>query len=326
MNRKYANLTNIPLSVAVYLATDYYDYEPKEKQISATELLKSVRQIVLAKRVPHDQFVVDIGSLIPSRMGTSVHDGIENAWLTNYKDAMRSLGYTDDIISRIRVNPVESLKTGEIPVYMEKREFKQVGRWTVAGKYDFVFNGMLEDFKTTSTFTVTKGNRIKEHALQGSIYKWLNPDIITEPNMHVQYILTDWSAMRAKTDPTYPQTRIVTKTVELMQPTAVEHFIKTKLALVDKYMDAPEEDIPFCTDEELWRDEPVFRYYKNPENTGRSTKNFDNYQDALVRLNKDGNVGVIRTQPGQARACLYCPAFPVCSQKDLLIAAGELII
>ena len=43
-----------------------------------------------------------------------------------------------------------------------------------------------------------------------------------------------------------------------------------------------------------------------------------------MRLNADGNVGVVLTVPGEAKACKYCKAFSLCSQKDALIASGDL--
>ena len=55
-----------------------------------------------------------------------------------------------------------------------------------------------------------------------------------------------------------------------------------------------------------------------------AVKNFDNKQDAYIRLAEDGNVGIVKEQPGQVTACKYCSAFSICSQKDQLIAAGDL--
>ena len=48
--RKYLNNSNVPLSLAVFLATDNYDHE--SDTISATTLIKPLRQIILAARVP----------------------------------------------------------------------------------------------------------------------------------------------------------------------------------------------------------------------------------------------------------------------------------
>ena len=50
----------------------------------------------------------------------------------------------------------------------------------------------------------------------------------------------------------------------------------------------------------------------------------DTMQEAMMRKAEDGHVGVVVEQPGQVTACRYCPAFSVCSQKDALVASGDL--
>ena len=39
-----------------------------------------------------------------------------------------------------------------IPVYMEQRAYKELLGFKVSGKYDFVAEGKVQDFKSTSTF------------------------------------------------------------------------------------------------------------------------------------------------------------------------------
>ena len=112
----YSNATNIPSAVAVFLATDNYDYDPNT--ISATALLKPLRQLILSRRVPQEQTVMDISSMVKSRIGSAIHDAIERAWLTNYKQAFKALGYPEGMIERIAVNPTEILPN-QIPVYLE---------------------------------------------------------------------------------------------------------------------------------------------------------------------------------------------------------------
>lgn len=76
--RKFTNQEGIPLALAVFLAQDSYDHE--EDVISATTLLKPIRQTILAKRVPQEERLVDIAGLASSRIGTAIHDAIERAW------------------------------------------------------------------------------------------------------------------------------------------------------------------------------------------------------------------------------------------------------
>ena len=324
---KYANTSSVPLSLAVFLASDFYDHDQDENTISATALIKPLRQIVLSARVPEDMTPVDLVNLVPSRMGSAIHDAIERSWKDNYSNALAILGYPKRVIEKIRINPKpEELTDGVIPIYMEQRAKKTVGKFTVTGKYDFIGDGRVEDFKSTSTYTATNNTNDEKYIWQGSIYRWLNPQIITKDEMAIQFIFTDWSKAKAMADPKYPQQRIQQRILPLKSIQETDAFVTRKLNQIEQYWGATEEQLPPCTDTDLWRSEPVFKYYKNPEKRARSTKNFDNRHDAQLRYIEDGSVGIVVEQPGQVTACKYCPAFAVCSQKDALIASGDLVL
>ena len=330
--RKYLNATNIPLSLAVWLATDNYDHD--DETISATALIKPVRQIVLGARVPQEDTITDVANLVKSRMGTAVHDSIERAWLNNYATAMRDLGYPESVIARVRINPdPDTLEPDDVPVYIEQREYRQIRGYTVSGKFDFLAEGRLEDFKNTGTYSWNLNNKIENFRLQGSIYRWLNPKKVTVPEVGIQYIFSDFQAMRAKTEKGYPDAQTKTKNIPLLSLEETERYVGEKLDQVNHYWDAPEPEIPYCSDDDLWRKEPHWKYYKNPEKTSRSTKNFkpsdfnsesEAENAAYQKLAEDGHVGKVVKVPGEVTACKYCTAFPICSQKDELIADGSL--
>ncbi len=324
---QYLNSSAVPLSMAVFLATDNYDYVDQPNYISATSLLKPTRQLILASRIPQEDGSVELAAMLPSRMGTALHDAIERSWKNNYENALKNLGYPPGVIKRVRINPKpEELQNGVIPIYMEQRHYRQVGKYTIGGKFDFIGDGRLEDFKSTSVYTAIFHSNDLKYIWQGSIYRWLAPHLITRDQMAIQFIFTDWSKGKAAQDPKYPQSRLQERILDLKSVDETDMFIKAKLAEIEKYSNAKEEDLPECPDEDLWRSEPEFKYYKNPEKRKRSTKNFDNRQDALIRLSEDGNVGVVVEVPGEVTACKYCPAFALCKQKDRLIASGDLLI
>ena len=327
MNR-LSNLQNIPLSMAVFLATDTYDYIDDPNHISATSLLKPLRQIVLASRVPASDGVQDISSRVSSALGSAIHDGIERSWKQYKEPSMLALGYPKRVVDLIRINPTEeeTKDTDIIPVYLEHRMFRSINGYNISGKCDFIGEGMVEDFKSTSVYTVIHNTKDDDYILQGSIYRWLAPKIITEDVMRINWIFTDWSKAKARSDKNYPQNRLVSKTFNLLSLQETERFIVNKLNLIKQYMNAPEEDIPECSDDELWRSDPRYKYYKNPAKTTRSTKNYDTKEEATLHFIRDGSVGLVKEVPGRVKACLYCPAFMVCSQKDLLIERGDLEI
>jgi hypothetical protein len=335
---RFANVSQVPLALAVFLASDFYDHSDDPTEISATALLKPLRQTILAARVPAGEGLVNLADMLNSRMGTAIHSGIEKAWKENYQVAMQSLGIPKRVIDRVVINPEPANFTIDpdiIPVYVEPERFKRQitvnGRtWTITGKTDFIGEGRVQDFKSTSVFTYQKQTGATKFPLQGSIYRWLAPDIITEPTLDIHYIFTDWKSAMAKTDPNYPSQRFLTQRYDLMSLSETETFIRKKLQLIEAYWEAPEEEIPLCDDEELWRSDPVFKYYKTPENAlipgKRSTKNFDTRQDAVIFMSEQGGKGAIKEVPGSVMACKYCPAFAACSQKDNLIRSGDLVM
>jgi hypothetical protein len=319
---RVSNNNDISLPLAVWLLNDEYDYQNDENYISATRLMRPLRHLVLPHRIPPAQRQMpDVQDFIPSALGKSLHDSIEKAWTTGYRRALKMLGYTDDIIDHVRINPVTP-EEGTIPIYIEQRAKRTVvvnGKaYVIGGKFDMVMEGQVMDNKSTTAYTWVFGGKDEDYRLQGSIYRWLNPEKITEDTIRINFIFTDWQKMQAKTNPNYPQRRVMHKDVPLLSVEETEAWIIWKLTQVQKHMDTPEAQLPECTDEELWRSDPAYKYYSDPTKTsGRSTKNFDSLVEAqqFWKVEKGGK-GIVITVPGEVKRCSYCESFDICTQKD----------
>lgn len=326
---KLTNVHGISLPLAVWLLHDEYDHINDPKYLSATTLLKSVRQLVLGKRVNQGARELDISTFLASRFGSAIHDSIEKAWTVSGQKAMRLLGYPEQIYENIAINPTqEQIDTNPdlIPIWIEQRAFKQLNGWTIGGKFDLVIQGRLFDNKTTSVYSYLLGRKDEDYAWQGAIYRWLNPELVTDDHVYIQFVFTDWQKARARGDSNYPQTKAFEYPVLMPSVEETERFIANKLALIEKYLDAPEEDIPHCTDKELWRSETVYKYFSDPEKAkqpgARATRNFEGDKAAAYAfLAEKGGKGVVKVIPGEVRACEYCPAFTACRQKDLYYVA-----
>mgnify|MGYP006050140383 FL=1 len=73
------NRHNIPLALAVWAVQDNYDFIPDA--ISATALLKPLRQLILNKRIePTERTPVDVSDLLASAFGNALHSATEYAW------------------------------------------------------------------------------------------------------------------------------------------------------------------------------------------------------------------------------------------------------
>lgn len=328
------NTTGIPLSVAVWLATDNYDHNANgtlnSKYISATGLLRPLRAIVLDQVLPKQEEDTDIVELIPSRLGTAVHDQIEAAWM----DPKQALARLDEVglWHNLTVNGV--LQTDKFDsdnafeVWMEQRAFKDIEDWTVGGKFDFVLNGELTDFKTTKTYSWISGSNTEQYILQGSIYRWLHSELITGDHLTIAYIFTDWIAQKALANKDYPQKPVIAASYPLKSIEDTERWIKVRLEAINQYIEDyrfNEEDqgvLPACTKEELWQNDPVYKYYKDPTKLTRSTKNFDNYADAQARKYADGVGGVVIEVPGEVKRCKYCNVRAGCVQAAVLTDEG----
>lgn len=245
----YKNDSNMPLSVAVFLAAQTYDFKPNKRSLSATDFNRSIRQVILRNRMQivetNDTEPKDIASLVKSKNGTAIHDAIEKIWLDpKLRGAgLRNLGYPEAVISRIVVNPEPSTITeDQIPVYMEIRKSIKIGDWTVSGKFDFVAEGSLTDFKSTSTFTYTKKTNDEKYKVQGSIYKAIHKEIITKDHLTIVFWFTDWKEAMSKSDPKYPKSAILPYKIELMSEEETLAYMKAFIKKLEMHEDTPEPE------------------------------------------------------------------------------------
>tara|TARA_R110002020_G_scaffold94362_1_gene227160 strand:- start:6020 stop:7015 length:996 start_codon:yes stop_codon:yes gene_type:complete len=328
---EYTNKLNISLPLAVFLMYDSYDHDKRDNVISATGLLRPIKQLVLTQQNRHLDTIKDVSDLVAARMGTAIHDACEKSWSNrnNVLEALKLMGAADGVVDSIRVNPEDpdSLEEGHLAIYVEQRAEKEIMNMIVSGKYDLVLDGQLSDYKSTSVWTYIYGSKIEDYIKQGSIYKWLSPSKITGDTVTIHYIFTDWSASAARNDPKrYPQQRILSKEYPLWSIEETENWIKNKLELYQTLAHSSQEELPECTDEELWATETKYKYYKNPEKTLKSTKNFSTMDAALIKKAEDGNVGTIKEVPGEVRACQYCPVAQICTQAASMQASGRLVL
>jgi hypothetical protein len=304
---------------------DDYDYDDRPNVISATSLLKPIRALVLKYQYNDINKEVDITDLVSARMGSAIHAIAEEAWLErgNISKALKAMG-TSNLDKIFIINPDKPVKDSEVAVYVEQRHETTVGDYIISGKYDLVLDGTLSDYKSTSVWTYIYDSNAMKYTQQGSIYKWLAPDRITDNKVSIQFIFTDWSAANAARDSKYPQSRVLTRDYPLWSTDQTENYIKDKLQDVTSLLDKPQEQLPQCTSEELWESATKYKYFKNPD-AQRATKNFDTLDEANIRLATEG-VGTIKTVPGEAKACRYCEVVEVCDQAQSLINQGRLIL
>lgn len=319
---KYLDAQDVPIGIAAFLAYDDYDHIDEPNHISATALLRPTRQIILGKRLTPEQRKESLYARLKSRMGQAMHSAIQDVWENHREDALAALGVPEAQRARVIINPPKDMDVSRrIPIYMEQREFRKVGNYTISGKYDFIFDGQLQDFKFTSTFTYTKQTKAEDYIQQGSIYRWLNPTLVTRPTMAINYAFWDWAAGKAGM-PNYPPKPVMKQEFPLQDPAHTQQWMAQKLNELERYSQSADEDIPECTDKDLWRDEPTYKYFANPEKTGRATKVFPTYNEAVTYQMNKGGKGIIQKFKSEPKACNYCAAKLICGQYKNFVNQG----
>lgn len=330
-----SNSSGIALPLAVWLLHDEYDYVNEPNYISVTTLMKPIRHIILPPRIPQEQLEMDVADFVARTLGHSIHDSIEKAWKTGYPRSMQLLGYPQAVIDRVLINPTDEERAAikhTIPVYIEQRTTRPVTvngeTFTIGGKFDMSADGIIQDNKSTSVNTWMFGGRERDYQEQMSLYRWLDDyrvkelghlPRISEDFGRINFVFTDWAKNQAKSNPRYPQKRVEEKEIWLMSVEETDDWVRAKLAQIQANRKKPEHLLPECTDEELWRSAPRYKYYSDPakaiDPTARSTKNFDEPAEAH-RFAAEKGKGVVVTVPGEVKRCDYCNAFAGCTQKD----------
>jgi hypothetical protein len=336
---EFTNKNNVSLPLAVFLMHDNYDYDNRSNSISVTGLLKPLREIVLRKQNPESQKTVEVSDLIASTMGNALHSACEASWSdrNNVLKALQLFGTADSVANTIKINP-PYIKHDEIPIYIEQRSEKELDGFIISGKYDLVMEGTVHDYKSTSTWAYVNQSNREDYIKQGSMYRWLNPDKITNDYIQIHYLFTDWSIAEKRkfkkesyNKEDYPSLKVASKSYPLWDLEKTENFIKKKLQAITNAMELPQESLPECTNEDLWirRNTEKYKYYANPAKTDRASKVFgyDKYEhpetEANIHLAEKGT-GIVKHFPAMAVRCRYCSVQPICSQAASMLIEGRL--
>ena len=277
----FTNKHKLPEHICNWLALDEYDHDPNT--ISATTLIGPARAFAL--KLKHAEgLTMDYSDMLALRYGTAIHDSLEKA-----------AAYGENII--------------------EERFYAEFLGFTISGKPDAVIEGVVRDNKSTSVWKFVKGE-YSDYIKQLSIYRWLlkmNGVEIAEHGF-IDFFFTDWKKADAQKGGNYPPVRYAEVRLNLMSLDDTERYIGERL---QKFAFA-ESVLPECSDEELWKTETTWAYFRTP-GLLRASKVYKNEADANEALKAGGSVQV---RKGMAKRCGYCTAAPFCDQFAKLKEAG----
>lgn len=327
----YTNNSNIPLPFAIWLASDFgYDRPFDPTELSVTEIIRPIRSIILSRQLAEEKakaevITRDIEDKAAAALGTAVHTAVEHGWVYHLSVGMENLGYPQKQIERVAINPKDP-NPDDFNVYFEKRTRKQIKGFTLSGKFDVVMDGTVRDIKTTKAYTYMKGSQDEKYRLQGSMYRWLNPELITNDFMFVDYYFTDWSpvAYQKEKEKNYPPTRMLEKRFDLMSPEETQMYVEQRLDLIKQYTGVPQTALPRCTSEELWKPDSEWEYWTKA--TNKRCSNLLKTRGEAEALMASKGMGFLRERQQGPRFCKFCDASSICKQAQEYIAEGILTL
>lgn len=282
---RITNELNLPSALVEAVQNDPYD--SGKSDISVTRLIAPPQQVALTK-LHWDELVEDAADRSFSLMGQAIHAILE------------------------RVPPAP----GRV---VEERFFQDVMGWTLSGQVDIIENGVLDDYKFTSTWETINGLK-EEKVQQLNILAWLarkaGVDVHT---VRIVAIYRDWSATQAERERDYPQHSIGIIEAPLWSIEEQQAFIEERIqAHQAAQMD---EDLPLCTPEEQWEKPAKFALMK--EGVQKAKRLLDSEEELLLYAEKNkfavnGQLKkgyFIEFRPGEKTRCKrYCAVRDFCAQ------------
>ena len=262
------------------------DYKYQDKRYSITSLLDADRVLMLKRRY-NDQIEQDVSECIFMLFGTVTHYMLETG--------------------------IE-LKENE---YVEEHlEHTFENGYTLSGIIDHVYD-YIDDYKTTSTWTVIYGSNNEHWKLQLQMgaylhYKehgnWINKGRIIA-------ILKDWNRNDAKYKDDYPKLPVAVIEFDLGTPEEIEKWILKRFVSIEKLEKMHVEELPLCTDEERFNRGTKYAVKKKTNKTALKVHDtLDGAREHLINLEaKYPGVYEIEERPGEDTKCLnYCSCNKMC--------------
>ena len=303
---RFTNKHNLPEAVFKALIKD--TYSKGKAKYTSTSLLKSPRQLQLVTR-HDDEIVKDCIDMLWSLLGTAVHNIFEEE--------------------------VEDNAIAELRVYIKVLE--QI----IGGQLDHYKDGQISDYKCTSVWSWIFGSRIKEWTEQQNIYAELYRENGFDVNgLRIIAIFRDWKESEFIKNPTqYPPLPIMVINLEVWRPDQIRPFIEYRTRLHMANENVPDDDLPLCTEQEMWAKPTAFAVYKNKQVKAKKVKGLNSVEDAeqyiaaCHPMDKKPATYRIEVRPGKRVRCeKYCDAAPFCNQyqqflkemkKDETTSVGE---
>ena len=283
---------NLNLPETVYNAVCADDYDSGGADYTTSTLTDPVRIVLLTKR-HWNELEDDASNRIWMMLGKAVH------YINQHAGADNAL--------------------------VEERVFMEAAGREISGQVDIYHEGVIDDYKVTSAWTAVFRSRLKEWEQKMNIYAELfRQNDWPVKQLRIIAIYRDWSAINAKRDREYPQAAVDVLEIPLWGSEKASGFIKERVEELKAFEDAPDENLPYCTAEEMWEKPTVYAVMKGGRKS--SVRNFDNSDEAnsFWAIQIPAKKFSVQVRPGQRTRCeSYCQVAGFCNQFREYNANGD---
>lgn len=274
-------MNDAPDILKLALAADNYSKEGSD--FTTTEILKPPQITMLAAQ--HEPIARPLYQGFMALLGTGVHAALEQAGTANIKDLIleKRFFHTFEIDG-------EKVKLG--------------------GKPDYLWNGIINDFKLVLTTGAPSGKPKPEHYWQGQFNSYLAAKDGHDMRLaSVEYIFRDWTYSRAKYSKSYPQEPRRTFVFDVLPMDEIEKQIIRRLT---EHVRAKRGKSRPCTRDEKWQHDDLWAL-KKP--TAKKARKLCHSAEEAGRLKKTGEIVEFR-QGACVRCDGWCEYAHVCPQKQ----------
>lgn len=197
-------------------------------------------------------------------------------------------------------------KVEEGKLIEEKMEIPK-GLFTIVGKLDIYSEETIEDWKISSVWSFKLGDK-EEWDNQINSYAWMLRTLgYPVQKGFINGILRDWSKSDSKRYEDYPKIPFKRIEIKIWPFEKQEEYINERIALFEKAMHLPDDQLPTCSEKERWRSEDKYAVYKGSNQS--ATKLFDTQIDAeaFVGSQEKPKIYRIEKREGKDSRCAdYC--------------------
>lgn len=284
---RLTNRLNLPDALVRAVAAVSDEYDRGDAEFTVTELIAPPR-IPALKLLHDDEIVVDVADLVYAAEGTAFHTLMERS---------ERMGMA------------------------EKRMYLEFEGTRISGKFDLLHLndvGLLQDWKRTSVYAVTKGAKWEWTAQLNLLDFILSGNGLHVTDLEIVPVFRDWLKSRARRDKEYPQTQSIRLPVERWPAAQKESFLRERIAL---HRGARAGTLPMCTDEERWTKGAEFAVKKTGAKNAmrggvfKQAAHGAEAQDLANALAATTPGAYVEARPGERTRCLdWCPVATWCPE------------